>query len=135
MENLHQSKFQQIFYEYETGIMYNTWLSDSFTMKPNDYKFELTKLVQLIATHSATKQWINTREVKVTIEVELQEWTDEKVSKKNKNVGIKKAAFVIAQEIFSQISIEQAMEEREGKEMSVQYFTNQGKAREWLMED
>jgi hypothetical protein len=134
-ENLYQSKYQQIFFEQEEGIMHNLWLSDSFTMPPKGYKDELLKLVQLIETKQATKQLINTLDFQFTIDIELQDWTDEYITKKNKEAGVRKVAFIIAEEIFSQMSIEQTMDGDEGKIMDVRYFTSEQEAREWLTKD
>lgn len=134
-ENLYQSKYQQIFFEQEEGIMHNVWLSDSFTMSPQNYKEELLKLVQLIEEQNATKQLINTLNFQFTIDIELQEWTDEYITKKNKEAGIRKVAFIIAEEIFSQMSIEQTMDGDEGKIMDVRYFTSEQEASEWLAKD
>ena len=133
MENLYQSKYQKNFFEQETGIIHNTWFLDSATMTSNDYKNELTRLVQLISKYSATKQLIDALNFKYTIDVDLQEWTDEEVSRKNKEAGIEKVAFILAEEIFSQMSIEQTMDGRVGQNMSVQYFTGEDDARKWLM--
>lgn len=134
MEHLYQSKYQQIFFDQETGIMHNTWKSDSLTMTPDDYRTDLIKLVNLVEKHSPTKQLINTKEFAFTIDIDLQQWTDEEVNKKNREAGVEKAAFVIAEEIFTQMSIEQAMEGNEGADINIRYFTTEEEAHDWLLE-
>lgn len=134
-ENLYQSKYQQIFFEKEESIMHNLWLSDSFNMSPKSYKDELLKLVQLIENKQVTKQLINTLDFQFTIDIELQDWTDQVITKRTKEAGVQKAAFIIAEEIFSQMSIEQTMDGDEGKIMDVRYFTSEQEAREWLAKD
>lgn len=133
MENIYQSKYQKIQFDTETAIIHNTWLSDSFMMTAEDYKSELTKLVQLIEQHSATRQLIDTLQFQFTIDIDLQTWTDEEVNRRSREIGVQKVAFVIAKEIFSQMSIEQTMDGAEGKEMEVQYFTSEEDARQWLI--
>lgn len=133
MENLYQSKYQQINYDSSTGIMQNIWYSDSIFMTPEDYKSNLEKLVTLIREYKATKQLINALNFEFTIDIELQQWTEVEVNQRNRDIGVKKAAFVIAEEIFSQMSIEQAMETSEGLEMDIKYFTNEAEARCWLL--
>ncbi|HAS40329.1 MAG TPA: hypothetical protein DCS93_07610 [Microscillaceae bacterium] len=134
MENLYQSKYQQIDFDSNTGIMQNTWISESVYMTADEYKSNLEKLVNLIAQHQATKQLVNTLNFEFTIDIELQDWTDEHVNKKNREAGVRKVAFVIAEEIFSQMSIEQAMEPNEGSKMDVRYFTTPQEAQSWLLE-
>ncbi|OJJ23085.1 hypothetical protein BKI52_01675 [marine bacterium AO1-C] len=134
MENLYQSKYQQIDFDSSTGIMQNTWVSDSAFMTADEYKSNLEKLVNLIQKHKATKQLINALDFEFTIDIELQQWTDENVNKKNRDAGIEKVAFVIAEEIFSQMSIEQTMEAAEGSGMEVRYFTTPEDAKKWLLE-
>ena len=134
MKNLYQNKYQQINFDAETGIIHNTWTSDSVFMTTDDYKNNLGKLVNLIKEHQATKQLINTLDFGFTIDIELQKWTEEEVNQKNRSSGVQKAAFVIAEEIFSQMSIEQAMEPSEGLEMDIRYFTSEEEARFWLVE-
>lgn len=133
-EKVHQSKYQQIFWDTKGGIMHNVWRKNSFTMTPNDYKEELQQLTQLIETYKASKQLIDTLEFQFTIDLDLQKWTDEHVTKKNKEAGIQKVAFIIAEEIFSQMSIEQTMDGTEGKEMNIKYFTSEIEAKHWLLE-
>lgn len=133
MEILYKSKYQKISFDQETSIMHNVWLPESFTMREDDYKTELMKLVQLIDRYSATKQLIDTLNFQFTIDVNLQEWTDEEINKKNREAGIEKVAFIIADEIFSQMSIEQTMDGDAGQNMSVQYFVKEEEARKWLI--
>ena len=92
------------------------------------------KLVNLIREHKATKQLINALNFEFTIDIELQRWTDEKVNKMNRESGVNKVAFVIAEEIFSQMSIEQTMEFAEGSGMDIRYFITAQEARQWLIE-
>lgn len=134
MENLYQNKYQHINFDVKTGIIHNIWTSDSVFMTADDYKNNLGTLVNLIKEHKATKQLINTLDFGFTIDIELQKWTEEEVNQKNRASGIQKAAFVIAEEIFSQMSIEQAMEPSEGLEMDIRYFTSEEEARFWLVE-
>ncbi len=134
MEHLYQSKYQQIDFDSNTGIMQNTWTSDSIFMTADEYKSNLEKLVNLIREHKATKQLINALNFEFTIDIELQRWTDEKVNKMNRESGVNKVAFVIAEEIFSQMSIEQTMEFAEGSGMDIRYFTTAPEARQWLIE-
>ncbi len=104
-------------------------------MTQDDYKRELVKMAELIETHKISRQLINTLHFQYTIDIDLQQWTDEYITKRTKEAGIKKAAFIIAEEIFSQMSIEQAMEGEEGKALDTRYFTSEEEAREWLIKN
>lgn len=115
--------------------MHNIWLKDSQMMTQDDYKKELIKVAQLIETHQASRQLINTLNFQYTIDIDLQQWTNEYIIKRTREAGIKKVAFIIAEEIFSQMSIEQAMEGEEGKTLDTRYFTSKEEAREWLVKD
>ncbi len=133
MENLYQSRYQKIYFEQETGTIHNTWLPDTAAMIPDDYKHELTKLVQFIDKYAVSRQLIDATSFQYTIDVDLQEWTDEEVSRKTKDAGIEKIAFITAQEIFSQMSIEQTMDGDAGQELNIQYFGNKEDAQKWLL--
>jgi len=67
---------------------------------------------------------------------DLQEWTAENVFIPTKHKGLKKAAFIVPQEVYEQIiieflSIEQTMEENQNL-FETKYFTSEQEAFEWF---
>ena len=48
-------------------------------------------------------------------------------------LGVKKIAFIESPEIFAQMSIEQTMQEDEGKKIQVKHFKNEDNAIKWLL--
>lgn len=66
----------------------------------------------------------------------MQEWTAKNVFIPTKHKGLKKAAFIVPQEVYEQLtveflSVEQTMEENQNL-FQTQYFTSEQEAFQWF---
>ena len=66
------------------------------------------------------------------ITTDLQEWLAEKVFPRAAASGLKKIAFVVPDDLFASVSVEQLMEEDTKKTFITRYFKDEIRARQWL---
>ena len=72
-------------------------------------------------------------EYSFSISPELQQFTNENLLKPAYEAGIRKVAFIIAHNLFAQMSVEQIMKQDTGKMFEIRYFDDFKKAKDWLL--
>lgn len=68
------------------------------------------------------------------VPLHMQKWINENLLAPSLKVGLKKIAFIISRDLYAQISVEQIMQEDEGKNFIVKYFDNETDAEKWLFQ-
>jgi hypothetical protein len=70
-----------------------------------------------------------------TIAPEVQEWVADEIAPRAIQAGQNKIATILSQNIFSQVSTQQMMEEGDIPLIQQQYFEDVETASQWLFED
>lgn len=96
------------------------------------FKSNLQDFLDLIEQHRVTKNLWNLSNFQIVIDLELQEWIDAIINKKEIELGVEFEAFVMPQDLINQLSIEQTMEEQHGKIIETAFFSDKNEALEWL---
>lgn len=68
------------------------------------------------------------------IPIHIQKWINENLLAPALAAGMKKLAFIISRDLYAQVSIEQLMQEKEGKKFILKYFDNEPDGEKWLFE-
>lgn len=129
---LYDSEYQEIHLDQKNGILKNSWKQLSDQMEDEDYKKELLNLKIFVEKYRPEKQLINTKEFGYTIGPQMQQWTDDHINEPHLKFGVQKAAFIMSEEIFAQVSVEQTMEELQGLNFEIRYFKDENEAISWL---
>ena len=129
---LHQSKFVEIIYEKENSLIIDKFLSSTEDMKTSEFKEEMQIFVKKCEEHKPQRELVHLLDMKYAIVPEVQEWMNEEVFPKYKNI-IKRMAFLMPTAVISHVAVEQTMEEEAGQGFVQKYFDNEKNAREWLM--
>ncbi|WP_026998251.1 hypothetical protein [Eisenibacter elegans] len=96
------------------------------------FKEEMQQYVALFTKHKPLRAIVNNKEMRFAIPPDVQEWHAQNVFPQCIEAGVKKAAILVTEDIFAQVSIEQLMEEEASGAFQVQYFENEKLARQWL---
>jgi len=76
---------------------------------------------------------VDTQHFLMPVVPETQEWVNAHIHQRSLKAGIKKFAYLVSKDLFSQVSIEQTMEEGNAKEIfDTRYFENESEAMGWL---
>ncbi|OJJ17748.1 hypothetical protein BKI52_28200 [marine bacterium AO1-C] len=133
-QKIYESKYQRIFLDQSNAIMHNEWMEDSIQMDEEDFKSELLHLVRCVAENPVERQLIDTLNFRFIVSPQLQAWTDVEVTKKNKMNGVKKVALIMPQEYITQLSVQQALSEKEAKSLDTRFFSDMEEAKGWLLD-
>ncbi len=101
-------------------------------IEEEEYKELMLKWAREIELFKPTYQLVNYFNFYRPIPQHLQLWINENLIGPAFRVGMKKVAFIISRDFYVQVSLEQTMQEKEGKKLELKYFDNEKDAEHWL---
>lgn len=132
---IYESNFLTLNYSEEKQLIEVIWHSSTAQMTDDEFKHEM----KLYATHAEQNKpkfsLVDTSQFLMTVVPETQAWVNEHIHQRSLSAGIQKFAYLMSKDIFSQVSIEQTMEEGNAQELfETAYFDDKEKALKWLVE-
>lgn len=135
LSTLREGQFSISKGDIENKILYHIWKSTSENMQDEDFKEELLKTIKEDnEDEKYSSMVVDLRDFKFVITPEIQEWSDKNIFPLFREVGLNRVAFVVSSDLFSQISVEQMLEEENAQKIfAKQYFDDMLKAENWLL--
>ncbi|MBN1251550.1 MAG: STAS/SEC14 domain-containing protein [Bacteroidales bacterium] len=96
------------------------------------FKELILEWISQIKIYKPEKQLIDYSNYDYYISDEMQIWINENLIKPAYLAGMKKVAFVLSRNYYSQVSIEETMKKKEAALFEIEYFDDFEKAEEWL---
>jgi hypothetical protein len=109
-------------------FLYVKWLDASENMSEHDFMAVNHVYVRASENYDVDVVLINAQNFLFTIHPTLQDWVNNEIIGKMIANGLQKVAFVVSQELISQLSIEQTMETTQ---FSI-YTATEEEAKKWL---
>ncbi|EAY31966.1 hypothetical protein [Microscilla marina] len=110
----------------------NYWTGSGF-LTDELFKEGMTGVAKAALEHDAKGILVNTLKFDLPISPELQQWYNENIVPMHLAAGITRMAFLLTDDFYAQLSIEQTMAEQQAKAQVTQYFNDYAKAEQWLM--
>lgn len=130
---VYKSDYLQIDSFEEQSLLELTWASATEDMTTEEYKNEHVELLEFMLAMKIEKILGNIKELAFVVNPKVQEWMNENIFVPAMKAGFSKLAVVMSTEFFSQLSIEQAMEEEVGQQIITKYFDDVEEAKEWIL--
>lgn len=132
-KKLLENRFCTYYYDKETNFLIQLWTNENEQMEEEDYKNEMLNYLHFVQKYSVPIALIDLKQFNFTIAPQLQIWVDTNIAVyANKIVG--KIAFVFPQDLMVELSVDQVMTEKEGKNYkALNYFDNVKSAKDWLL--
>lgn len=131
---LHQSRFLSISNLPEASAVAIEWLPDSSKMTDDEFKSEVYAEREALEKVHPTAILANTLKMGYTIPPELQEWHNGVMDPVFAKIGLKKLAILVSQDFFSQIAVEQLIDDSSQASLLTKYFENEQAAINWIKE-
>jgi hypothetical protein len=135
--NYYQSKFTSIDIDHDKSLVAYYYLSPDhgLVMGEQDFRQGMEAYAQLMEQHRCERLLVDTRLSTFVITPDLQAWVASHIAPRT--LSLKKMAFVVSQYIFSQVSLEQMMEEDgiADRYSEPRYFDDLEEANRWLLAD
>ena len=130
-------QFQSAEFDTTTGILSQAWNKNSKNMLDSNYKEEILKIMELIdiLVPKGLKYVLSdTKYFRFVITPDTQIWVAKTIRKKFLEHRIKKFALVMSDELFSKVSVDQAVHEAIPDNVHhTRYFDQKSLALEWLI--
>ena len=128
------NKFETVNFLENIQLFEAIWKKESENMVDKDYRNEIEKQFAFIATKKVRFVLFETHDFYFTIEPDTQAWNNEIIVKHFHEAGVEKAAIVLAQNIFSEMSVQQTMEETSQVNFVTRSFGTKEDAMAWFTE-
>ena len=129
-----ETAFKVNYFDEKNKILVECWLSNSKNMKEDDFRRELTNYKALVLKLQAEKVIVDSSDLHFVIPPHLQTWMAKEIFTAYPLVGMKKKAFLMPQDFFTQISMEQHLEEDKTYFFQSAFFDDFEKAYRWVMQ-
>lgn len=134
MKNLYESRYMNLKFNEQKNIIEETWHSASKEMTEEEFKDEILKTLKYMNENRPKFYLVNSKDLKFAIAPKVQEWMHQNFIIPFVKIGVKKAAFVISEELVTEMSVEQTTEEDKEGKFKRQFFNNYEKALKWLIQ-
>ena len=132
MKHLFTNRFFELHFDETIRVFKMIWSSNTEDMTKQDFKEGLLKYVSYYDELKPYGVLHDMRENRFVIASDVQNWTNENINRRAFEVGLKKVAFLVGNDIFTMVSVEQTMEEKEGALLFTSYFDTEEDAWIWL---
>ncbi len=126
--------FLSIEYLAELEMLKIVWKQESATMNEEGFKVQIHHLLENVLLYTPPYILANTTNMQYTITPKLQEWNNNLAFPIFKQVKVKKLAFIISEDIFTRVSIEQTFDDSLESGLITSYFDKEETALDWLFE-
>ncbi|MCB1143990.1 MAG: hypothetical protein H7A24_09835 [Leptospiraceae bacterium] len=130
---LFKNKFMTIHFRKEDiyPFLELIWSEQTRNMSVPEYKSCVEKYLELVLDYRPAQVLIETKLFLFSISPDIQEWIIESITPKTLEAGLSRMALIVTEDFFSQLSIEQTME-NPAPNFDVKYFKNRISALEWI---
>lgn len=111
------------------------WLPETKNISEEEYKREVLNYLEKMLEYKPKKTIPDVRDLSFVVSIELQEWVAREIFPPLIEMGLSKVAYVMAQDLVTQLSIEQAMDEGDGSKFTTCYFGSKEEARNWILSE
>lgn len=108
------------------------WQAATANLEAESYHAQNDIILEFVTKHQIRKHLLDAREFAFPITPKVQEEVAERFFAKLIAFGDQKAAFLVPKDIFTQVSLEQVMEEETTGTLTSRYFDNYEAAKAWL---
>lgn len=133
MIQIHESRFLRIAWNATHRIMFYEWTTETAYFTEEEYQYEHQVIGNVSEEYQVVGHLIDTFLFRFTIPPNMQEWVGANLFPRLAKSGTQKMSFVVPPDVFSQVSIQQTMEEDTDHIFQIKYFDNLEDAHNWLM--
>ena len=130
---VYKSKYYELHFFPETEILETIALPTTERMTAGEFQQDCLNQVEIMLKYRPKKNLYDTRNMYFPVTPDLQDWLNETIFPVLIQIELTISAIVMSQEMISQLSIEQTMNEPEPAKIMTQYFDNKETAHQWLL--
>jgi len=129
-----KSNFAVHYVDTDNSLIEQHWTNVKKKMSIAEYQDEMFNYLKFTSQYKTKNALINALDFGFLITPEVQRWVDENIAQKANEI-VENIAFVLPDDFFANVSIQQTMGEHEGmKYQNIRYFKTLESAKEWLLQ-
>ncbi len=135
MKELDKNRFYHLTFDASKSLICYSYLEESEEMTDEDFQRNMSYYAEMVQKYQPKRLLVDNKLLKFTVSPELQEWVVKEIAPKT--ASLQKMAFVLSDDLFAQVSMQQMMDE-EGITQQYglpKYFNNVKEAQVWLFAD
>ncbi len=132
MKHLFTNRFFELHFDETIRVFKMIWSMKTDTMTKEEFKESCLKYVSYYDELKPYGVLHDMRDNRFIISEDLQDWINEKINSRAFEVGLKKVAFLILNDLFTLLTVEETMDKKEGKLLFTAYFDTEEEAWTWL---
>ncbi len=105
----------------------------TYDLDDDMYKTEALTILKLAEDYRPLGILTDNRNFNYTIVPDLQHWIATTILPRYLSIGVQKGALVVSSDFFTQVSIQQTLEEDIATKFQIRYFDNREEAYTWLI--
>ncbi len=126
-----ETNFYHFYFNKKYKCLFVSKTHQTSQMTEEQYKAQIINWQKINTKYRPEKILVDNSAFDFIIRPDLQSWVSDNLLKKSENIGIRKIAFILSPNIFTNVSIRQAMEE-ENLLIQFKFFDNIEQAKQWL---
>jgi SpoIIAA-like len=134
---VYSSKYVEIQFFESQSLLEAVWLPTTENMNQEEYKATFEKILTLFQEYHPVFWLGDTVNFKMAVVPELQEWTAQTLTPQLIDLGLRKMALLIPEELIANLALQQSVDEitdemEQEKAFEMRYFDKIEEARKWL---
>lgn len=135
METKYHSKYMTISIDRTKSYLETKRTTLTEYQNDEEYKTEILKWSEIIQNEKVEFQLVDERDMRYLVVPEIQNWINKVLIQPSIAVGVRKVAFLIAEDLFAQVAVKQIMGVTRDSPLQTKYFDNEKEAKKWLFTD
>lgn len=129
----YKSKYLHLVFWADEELIEWIWLPETSNMLEREYKQEVLNALDVCLKVFPKKLIGDTRDMFFPIMPALQEWTNQIFFVPVLEIGLNRSAIILSEDLITQLSTEQIMEESEASKFQTRYFDSKEAAKAWIL--
>lgn len=129
-----ETEFVDVYFNEENKQMSNRWKATTTDMDADGFKNVVLQMTEVVIKYKPVCMLADTLVYDFMVTPDLQEWSGVHYFAPAIKAGLQKLAFLVPSDYFTEISIQQMMDEEEALGIKVKYFDKEEDAVIWLHE-
>lgn len=135
MEILFENNYLKVLFDASNALVEQRWLSATENMNDAEFRATISEYGKQLEAKRPDKVLVNVVDLNFAVMPETQNWVDENINSIGVKIGLKAVAMLMPKELIAQLSVEQTMEEEQGKALHTRVFSNRQAALDWLFSE
>ncbi|MBN2664681.1 MAG: hypothetical protein JXR68_13610 [Bacteroidales bacterium] len=131
---IYSSNFSNLYANSEKKLLVQKWKNRTKNMNDDIFKREMNHLKLAIKEFLPKILLINMQDLNFLVSPNVQKWVNQTVNKTIIETKVSKTAFIISNNIETEITVNQTISEDAGADINKRFFNSEIEAQKWLSE-